>query len=102
MSERQPTPGSRPKENAQVSLVRSSAAEYLTFVAAGGKSAASVEMRYEDENVWLTQKMMAELYAVAVPAINQHLKRIFNDDELEESSVIKHYLIAAALEGDKA
>ena len=96
MSKKEPTPGGRPKKKAEVSLVRSSAAEYLTFVAAGGNSEASVEMRYEDENVWLTQKMMAELYAVSVPAINQHLKRIFSDDELEESSVIKHYLIAAA------
>ena len=84
------------KKNPAVSLVRSSAAEYLTFVAAGGDSEASVEMRYEDENVWLTQKMMAALYDVSVPAINQHLKRIFSDNELEESAVVKQYLIAAA------
>lgn len=76
--------------------IRSSAAEYLTFVAAGGGSEASVEMRYEDENVWLTQKLMATLYDVPVPAINQHLKRIFSDSELEERSVVKQYLIAAA------
>ena len=96
MSKKEPTPGGRPKKKTEVSLVRSSAAEYLTFVAAGGNSEASVEMRYEDENVWLTQKMMAELYAVSVPAINQHLKRIFSDNELQENSVVKHYLIAAA------
>ncbi len=84
------------KPTPETALIRSSAAEYLTFVAAGGNSEASVEMRYEDENIWLTQKMMAELYAVSVPAINQHLKRIFGDNELEESSVIKQYLIAAA------
>jgi hypothetical protein len=78
------------------SLVRSSAAEYLTFVAAGGGSKASVEMRYEDENIWLTQKMMATLYDVSVPAINQHLKRIFADNELEEAAVIKQYLTTAA------
>ena len=82
--------------NAKVSLVRSSAAEYLTFVAAGGDSDASVEMRYDDENVWLTQKMMAALYNVSIPAINQHLKRIFSDNELDETSVVKSYLIAAA------
>lgn len=76
--------------------VRSSAAEYLTFVAAAGDSESSVEMRYEDENIWLTQKMMATLYDVSVPAINQHLKRIFDDNELEESSVIKQYLTTAA------
>ena len=80
----------------EVSIIRSSAAEYLTFVAAGGESDASVEMRYEDENIWLTQKMMAALYDVSIPAINQHLKRIFGDNELEEISVVKQYLITAA------
>lgn len=96
MSKKKPTPASRAKKKAGVSLVRSSAAEYLTFVAAGGDSDASVEMRYEDENIWLTQRMMAELYGVSVPAINQHLKRIFSDNELEESAAIKQYLITAA------
>jgi hypothetical protein len=76
-------------------LIRSSTAEYLTFIAASGSSETSVEMRYEDENIWLTQKMMASLYDVTVSAINQHLKRIFTDNELEENSVIKKYLITA-------
>lgn len=76
--------------------IRSSAAEYLTFVAATGEQVNSIEMRYEDENIWLTQKMMAELYGVSVPAINQHLKKIFADGELSEESVIKHYLITAS------
>jgi len=80
----------------EVSLVRSSAAEYLTFVAATGSAEASVEMRYEDENIWLTQKMMSTLYDVSVPAVNQHLKRIFADNELVEEAVVKHYLITAA------
>jgi len=83
-----------PKKN-EVSLVRSSAAEYLTFVAATGSAQTSVEMRYEDENIWLTQKMMATVYDVSVPAINQHLKRIFADNELEEAAVIKQYLTTA-------
>ena len=61
--------------------IRSSAAEYLTFVASTGDSAESFEMRYEDENIWLTQKMMATLYGVSVSAINQHLKTIFADSE---------------------
>jgi hypothetical protein len=74
-------------------LIRSSAAEYLTFIAAGGGSEANIEMRYEDENVWLTQKMMATLYNVSVPAINQHLKRIYSDNELEPKATIKKYLI---------
>lgn len=76
--------------------IRSSAAEYLTYVASIGGEESSVEMRYEDENIWLTQKMMATLYDVSVSAINQHLKRIFEDGELMENSVIKKYLITAA------
>ena len=84
-----------PKKH-EISLVRSSAAEYLTFVAATGNAQTSVEMRYEDENIWLTQKMMATVYDVSVPAINQHLKRIFADNELEEAAVIKQYLTTAA------
>lgn len=78
------------KENRNI---RSSAAEYLTFVAATGDSNDSIEMRYEDENIWLTQKMMATLYNVSVPAINQHLKKLYQDAELDESSTIKKFLI---------
>jgi len=74
-------------------VVRSSAAEYLTFIAASGSSETSVEMRYEEENIWLTQKMMATLYDVSVSAINQHLKRIFDDDELQREATIKKHLI---------
>ena len=59
--------------------IRSSAAEYLTFVASTGDSQESIEMRYEDENIWLTQKMMAQLYGISVPAVNQHIKRIYDD-----------------------
>lgn len=76
--------------------IHSSTAEYLTYVAATGDSKNSIEVRYEDENIWLTQKMMAQLYDVSVAAINQHLKTIFNDGELEKNSVIKKYLITAA------
>jgi len=64
----------------------------LTYVSAVGGSEQSVEMRYEDENVWLTQKMMAELYGVSVPAINQHIKNIFEDGELSENSVIWEHI----------
>lgn len=53
-------------------------------------------MRYEDENIWLSQKMMATLYDVTVPAISQHLKRIFANRELVEEAVVKHYLTTAA------
>ncbi len=57
--------------------IRSSAAEYLTFVASTGESDASYEMRYEDENIWLTQKMMAALYDVDVRTVNEHIKKIY-------------------------
>lgn len=75
--------------------IRSSAAEYLTYVASVGTEDNSLEIRYEDENIWLSQKMMATLYDVSVSAINQHIKRIFDDGELVEDSVIKKYLITA-------
>ena len=84
----------------EVSLVRSSAAEYLTFVAATGKAQSSVEMRYEDENLWLTQKMMATLYDVSVPAVSQHLKRIYADNELEREATVKQYLMVQT-EGER-
>ena len=72
--------------------IHSSAAEYLTFVAATGDSDESFEMRYEDENIWLTQKMMAVLYDVSIPAISQHIKRIYEDGELIPEATIKKYL----------
>ncbi|MBP3689804.1 MAG: virulence RhuM family protein [Schwartzia sp.] len=77
------------------SLVRSGAAEYLTYIASVGNEENFVELRYEDENIWLTQKAMAKLYDVTVAAINQHIKRIFADKELDEPAVIKKYLITA-------
>jgi hypothetical protein len=76
------------------SLVRSSAAEYLTFIAASGKG--SVEAVYAGENVWLTQKMMGLLYDVDVRTISYHLKNVFSDSELEENSVIQYFRITAA------
>ncbi len=82
------------KKKAEISIVRSSAAEYLTFIAASGEG--SVEAVYADENIWLTQKMMATLYDIDVRTINYHLKKIFSDSELEENSVIRHFRITAA------
>lgn len=76
--------------------IRSSAAEYLTFVAANGDDKNSVEIRYEDENIWITQKMLAVLYDVDVRTINYHIKKIFDDSELEEGSVIRIFRITAA------
>lgn len=73
--------------------IRSSAAEYLTYVASVGDQKDSVEMRYEDENIWLTQKMMATLYDVGLPTINEHIKRIYADSELEEDATIRNFRI---------
>lgn len=53
-------------------------------------------MRYEDENIWLTQKMMATLYDVGTNTINYHIKKIFEDSELQEDSVIRKFRITAA------
>ena len=72
--------------------IRSSAAEYLTFVASTGESDASFEMRYEDENIWLTQKMMAALYDVTKQTISQHINRIYVDGELTPEATVKKYL----------
>ena len=78
----------------QVPTIRSGAAEYLTFVAATGQSGVNVV--YADENVWLSQKMMAALYDVETPTINYHLKKIFDDRELLENAVIRNFRITAA------
>lgn len=83
------------KNKAEISI-RSSAAEYLTYVASVGDQQDSIEMRYEDENIWLTQKVMATLYDVGVNTINYHIKKIFEDSELQEGSVIRKYRITAA------
>ncbi len=75
--------------------IHSSAAEYLTFVCATGNQEQAIGMRYEDENIWMTQKMMAELYGVSISAINQHLKKLLEDGEIHDW-VIKQYLITAS------
>lgn len=76
--------------------IRSSAAEYLTYTAASGNNAESIEMRYEDENIWLTQKMLAELFDVSVSTINYHINKILEDNELNADSVIRNFRITAA------
>ncbi len=74
-------------------LIRSSAVEYLSFIASTGQS--GVEAIYADENIWLTQKLMAALYDVETHTINYHLKKIFADSELSEDSVIRNFRITA-------
>jgi hypothetical protein len=83
----------RKKSGQEVSIIRSSAAEYLTFIAASGTG--GIDAVYADENIWLTQKMMGVLYDVDVRTINYHLKRIFSDSELQEDSVIRNFRITA-------
>ena len=73
--------------------IRSSAAEYLTYVAAIGDDKDSIEVRYEDENIWLTQKMLATVYGVNVATINEHIKNIYKANELDENSTIRNFLI---------
>lgn len=80
------------KEKNEVTI-HDSTAEYLTYVASVGDQADSMEMRYEDENIWLTQKMMAALYDISIPTINEHIKRIYDDDELTEKATIRKYRI---------
>ena len=83
------------KKSTDVSI-RSSAAEYLTFTASNGDDESSVEVRYEDENIWMTQKMLAALYDVDVRTVNYHIKKVFDDNELDENSVIRKFRITAA------
>ncbi len=73
--------------------IRNSVAEYLTFIAATGENSSRVELRYEDENIWLTQRMMAELYGVDVRTINEHIQKIYDDNELTESATIRNFRI---------
>ncbi len=73
---------------------RSSVTEYLTFIASKGEN--DVNVIYADENIWLSQKMMAELYNVNVRTISDHLKKIFSDNELDQNSVIRNFRITAS------
>ena len=91
MSQHKPSP---PTRKSDVSILRSSTAEYLTFVAASGQG--GVEAVYADESIWLTQKMMGVLYDVETHTINYHLKKVFSDSELEEVSVIRNFRTTAA------
>lgn len=79
------------KKREEISI-RSSAAEYLTYIASVGDNESVLEVRYQDENIWLTQKMMSMLYDVSVAAISQHIKRIYEDGELLPEATIKKYL----------
>lgn len=81
------------KKQTQPPTVRSAAAEYLTYIASVGNEPQNVEIRYEDENIWLTQRMMALLYDVETNTINYHIKKIFEDSELQEEATIRKFRI---------
>ena len=87
------------KKREQVAL-RSSSAEYLTYIASVGTDESSFEVRYEDENIWLTQKMLATLYDVDVRTVNYHIKKVFADAELDEADTIRKFRIVQQ-EGEK-
>lgn len=80
-------------DNEKNLIIRSSSAEYLTFIAANGDDEKNIEMRYENENIWLTQKMLAALYDVEVSTINEHIAKIYADSELEQSATIRNFRI---------
>lgn len=82
------------KENNELNI-RSSASEYLTYIASMGEEASSIEVRYEEENIWITQKMLATLYDVDVRKVNYHINKIFKDEELDKNSVIRNFRITA-------
>lgn len=81
------------KQNNKKLIIRNSTAEFLIFTSQAGKE--GIEVRVEDENVWLTQKLIAKLFDIKIPTINEHLKNIFGTGELEENSVIRKFLITA-------
>ena len=88
-----------PKKTKEITI-RSSAAEYLIYIAATGDNAQSFEIRYEDENIWLTQKMMALLYNVEIPTINEHITKIYADNELARGATIRNFRIVQT-EGER-
>lgn len=87
------------KEKNQITI-RSSAAEYLTYVASIGDETQNIEVRYEDENIWLTQKMLGVLFNVESHTINYHIKKIFSDNELSKNSTTRNFRVVQN-EGDR-
>jgi hypothetical protein len=82
------------EKNQNKNIIRSSSVEYLTFIAATGDG--GVNAIYQEENIWLTQKMMGVLYNVNVRTINEHLQNIFKDNELQNDLVIRNFRITAS------
>lgn len=74
---------------------KSSTAQFITYIASTGASDEKYDIRYEDENIWMSQKMLAAIYGVEVPNIAYHLRKLFADAELDKLSVVKEILITA-------
>ena len=84
------------KSNRDLEPQKSSAAQFLTYIASTGESSEKFEIRYEDENIWMSQKMLAQVYGIEVNSINYHIKKIFADAELDEESVIRKIRITGS------
>ena len=85
----------KPHDKWELEPQKSSAAQFLTYIASTGEGVEKYEIRYEDENIWMSQKMLAAVYGVGVPNIAYHLRKLFSDAELDKDSVIKEILITA-------
>ena len=84
------------KDKWDLEAQNASAAQFLTYIASTGASNEKYEIRYEDENIWMSQKMLAQVYGIEVNSINYHIKKIFLDAELEEASVIRKIRITGS------
>ena len=84
------------KSNWDLEPQKSSAAQFLTYVASTGAGSEKYEIRYEDENIWMSQKMLAAVYGIEVNTINYHIKKIFADAELDEGAVIRKIRITGS------
>lgn len=84
------------KSNWDLDPQKSSAAQFLTYIASAGAGGEKYEIRYEDENIWMSQKMLASVYGVEVPNIDYHMGKLFADAELDREAVIKEILTTAA------
>ena len=74
-------------------MKQSNSSQIIIYQTEAGET--KIEVRLEDETVWLSQKLMAELFQVTIPTINEHLKNIFSCGELQENSVIRKFRITA-------
>ena len=86
-------------DNSAIRLIRNSTAEFLIFTGQAGEQ--NIEARYEDETVWLSQKLMAELFAVSVKTVSEHLNNIYESEELQQDRTIRKFRIVQA-EGERS